>query len=101
MKGVWSGDKGISTTARPALDALSSVDPALLRSFIASVVTTGAAVSISITRDAGAVVLTVLDGNQKHKLYPSDLQELTQALEDGVASFTPSEPPPNSQGRKR
>lgn len=99
MKGVWGGDKGISSERNPALDSLASVDPELLRRFIASVVGTGAAVSISITRDGGAVVLTVLDGKDKHKLYPSDMRELVQALEDGIESFTPS-PPPHYQARQ-
>lgn len=99
MKGVWGGDKGISSERNPALDSLASVDPELLRRFIASVVGTGAAVSISITRDGGAVVLTVLDGKDKHKLYPSDMRELVQALEDGIESFTPSPPPTTKRGR--
>lgn len=99
MKGVWSGDKGITSAHRPAIDALSTVNPELLRKFVAAVVSTGAAVSISVTRDHSAVVLTVLDGNDRHKIYPTDLQELTQALEDGAASFTASEPPPNSKKR--
>lgn len=99
MKGVWGGDKGISTDRRPAIDSLSSVDPELLRRFIATVVATGAAVSISVTRDFGAVVLTVLDGSNKHKLYPADMQELVQALEDGIASFAPTQTPPNSRKR--
>lgn len=98
MKGVWGGDKGIKTDRRPALDALSSVDPGLFLRFVSVIVETGAAVSVSVTRDAGAIVLTVLDGSNKHKLYPSDLQELTVALEDGIASFT-SEPPPNYQAK--
>lgn len=99
MKGVWGGDKGITTDRKPAIDSLSSVDPELLRRFITSVVATGAALSISITRDYGAVVLTVLDGANKHKLYPSDAQELIQALEDGIESFTPGQTPPNSRKR--
>lgn len=99
MKGVWGGDKGISTDRKPAIDALSSVDPELLRRFVSVVVATGAAVSISITRDYGAVVLTVLDGSNKHKLYPSDARELIQALEDGIASFAPTETPPNTRKR--
>lgn len=101
MKGVWSGEKSIGTTHRPAIDALTSVDPDLLRRFIASVVGTGAAVSISVTRDFGAVVLTVLDGSNKHKLYPTDLQELMEALQDGIESFSPSQPPPNTNKRGR
>lgn len=99
MKGVWGGDKGITTDRKPAIDSLSSVDPELLRKFIAVVVATGAAVSISVTRDFGAVVLTVLDGSNKHKLYPSDMQELVQALEDGIASFAPTQTPPNTRKR--
>lgn len=99
MKGVWGGDKGITTDRRPAIDSLSSVDAELLRRFIAVVVSTGAAVSISVTRDYGAVVLTVLDGSNKHKLYPTDMRELVQALEDGIESFTPSQPPPKTGKR--
>lgn len=99
MKGVWGGDKGITTDRKPAIDSLSSVDAELLRRFIAVVVSTGAAISISVTRDYGAVVLTVLDGSNKHKIYPSDMQELVQALEDGIASFAPTQTPPKSNRR--
>ena len=101
MKGVWGGEKSIGTAHRPALDALSAVDPSLLRGFVAAVVATGAAVSISVTRDASAVVLTVLDGQNKHKLYPSDLQELMEALQDGIESFTPNQTPPKSNKQTR
>lgn len=101
MKGVWSGEKSIGTTHRPAVDSLFAVNAELLRNFIAAVASSGAAVSVSITRDASAVVLTVLNGNEKHKLYPSDLQELTEALQDGVDSFTSAPSTPPKQGTKR
>lgn len=100
MKGVWGGDKGITSDRNPALDSLSSVDPELLRRFVAVIVATGAAVSFSITRDGGAVVLTVLDGKDKHKLYPSDMRELAQAFEDGIESFAPSPPPTKASGTR-
>lgn len=101
MKGVWSGEKSVGSDYRPAIDSLMALDSELLRKFVATVVATGAAVSFSVTRDYGAVVLTILDGNQRHKVYPTDLQELTEALKDGIESFTPSQTPPNTGKPRR
>lgn len=101
MKGVWGGDKNVSKDYKPAIDSLYAVDAELLRQFIAIAVATGVAVSFSVTRDFGATVLTVLDGKDKHKVYPTDVQELDAALRDGIESFGGTPPPPSTKAAKR
>jgi hypothetical protein len=49
----------------------------------------GAAVMVGRTRDGGALVLTVLDGDQRHRTYCSSTAELEAALESLEAAFTP------------
>lgn len=88
MRGMWAGDKAIDPTYRPGVDALAAVDADLVRSAIHHAVGSGAALNFAATRDGGAVVLTLLDGPNRPKVYCSNVQELHQALTDLVASIT-------------
>lgn len=45
------------------------------------VLRTGCAIMLGHTRDGGAVVLTVLDGEQRHRTYCSNESELDAAIE--------------------
>lgn len=49
----------------------------------------GAAIMVGHTRDGGALVLTVLDGDQRHRTYCSNVGELEAALESIEAAFEP------------
>lgn len=98
MKGVWGGEKPIAGDYLPAIDGFRSVDGTLIRDAISAAISSGAAVSISCTRDFGALVLTLLDGNNKVKIYPTDAQEIAEAFADLKASFT-KEPPPQAKKR--
>jgi len=53
-----------------------------------TVLAEGAAVMVGRTRDGGAVVLTVLDGDNRHRTYCSSTAELEAALESLEAAFT-------------
>ena len=102
MRGVWAGDKPSNPNYRPSLDGFSSVDPLVLRAAIYAVIASGAAVQFSCTRDFGALVVTVLDGNDRHKQYPTDAQEIAQCVEDLRDSFTsPQETPPQSSASRK
>lgn len=101
MKGMWSGDKGGDRGYKPALDALKAIDREVLTSALLSVVEHGCALMIGATRDHGAISLILMDGNDRHKLYPSNAQELDQALRDLIESFdtTDSAPAPKRKTR--
>ena len=101
MKGVWSGSKNTDASYRPGIDALTAVDSALLASAILSAVEHGCALMFGATRDGGAVALTLLDGNERHKLYPQNVQELNQALRDLIESLAPEVKPTPRGGSKR
>jgi hypothetical protein len=68
----------------PELAAVSSLGLTLDR-----VLRTGCAVMLGHTRDGGAVVLTVLDGEQRHRTYCANESELDAAIE--AMSFVYSE----------
>lgn len=90
MKGMWNSEKSANATYRPGLDALSAVDQSLLASALHAVVSDGAALMVSATRDQGAICLTLLSGETRHRVYPSTVQELDQALRDLIESFAPA-----------
>ncbi len=92
MKGLWNSEKSVDATYRPALDALRAVDASTLAVALLAVVENGCAFMVSATRDHGAICLTLLDGDRRHKVYPSSVQELNQALLDLSESFAPSKP---------
>lgn len=101
MKGLWSGEKNVSSTYRPAVDALRAINSELLRNAFAVVCSTGAALMVATTRDHGAVCLTLLDGSDRRKVYCSDVQELHQALADLIESFEPATPPTQPSGEAK
>ncbi len=92
MKGLWNSEKSVDATYRPALDALRAVDASTLAVALLAVVENGCAFMVSATRDHGAICLTLLDGDRRHKVYPSNVQELNQALLDLSESFASSKP---------
>lgn len=55
-------------------------DPKLLHLVIAAVVDNGDALVFGRTRDGGAVVLTILSGDEKHKFYSTNNGELNDNL---------------------
>ena len=101
MKGMWSGGKGIDRGYKPALDALKAIDRDILTSALLSVVEHGCALMIGATRDHGAISLILMDGNERHKLYPSNVQELEQAFVDLIASFDTTDSSPVAKRKTR
>lgn len=101
MKGIWNSEKSDNVEYRPALDALKAVNPTVLADALHAVVSDGAALMFGTTRDYGAICLTLMSGNDRRKVYPSNVQELDQALRDLAESFQPAPPPTPQVGRKR
>lgn len=60
----------------PELAAVSGLGQAFDR-----VLHTGCAIMVGHTRDGGAVVLTILDGEQRHRTYCANETELDAAIE--------------------
>ena len=87
MKGMWSSEKSDNATYRPALDALKAVNADLLAEALLAVLENGCAFMVSATRDHGAICLTLLDGDKRHKVYPATVTELDAALRDLIDSF--------------
>jgi hypothetical protein len=64
------------TQARPDLANYSTLGLVLDK-----IVSAGCGVIIASTRDGGAIVFTVLDGDTRHRTYCSDDTELEEALD--------------------
>lgn len=81
--------KGQASTAKKttAPDLLRKAPRELFLNTLALVVDNGAAVIIASTRNGDALVLTLLNGDDKEKVYPTTLEELREALTDLAAEF--------------
>lgn len=102
MKGMWSNDKSENATYRVALDALNAVPEGLLTSAVLAVVENGCALMVSATRDKGALCLTLLDGDKRHRVYPASAAELVAALTDLRDSLSePVHPKPSARRQTR
>ncbi len=101
MKGLWNSEKSANATYRPGLDALKAVDSDMLATALLAVVENGCALMVAATRDQGAIALTLLDGEQRHRVYPSNADQLNQALMDLIESFAPKASPTPPQRAKR
>jgi hypothetical protein len=66
-------------TEGPALN-WDEAPPALLASVVSAVVDGGDAILFGRTSDGGALLLQVLNGGGKHKLYPTSAEEVEAAL---------------------
>lgn len=84
--GKKSADSAKQTTAP---DLLTGAPPKLFLDTLALVIGQGAAVMLGGTRDGSAIVLTLLDGDRRDKVYIHDKDELREALTDLAADFSP------------
>jgi hypothetical protein len=48
----------------------------------------GCACMVGHTRDGGAVVLTVLDGDNRHRTYAANIDELQAAIDSALAAYS-------------
>jgi hypothetical protein len=86
MKGKFSDQHQATTASTTASDTIRGVPDKFLRDCVAAIVTAGACVMFAATRNGDALVVTLLNGNEKGKVYVSSVQELKEALQDAVAS---------------
>jgi hypothetical protein len=64
------------------------VDNQLLRDTICAVTGAGAAIMLGRTSDGGALSISVLDGDQRIKEWPSTIEEAEKTLQWLVSMFT-------------
>lgn len=76
---------GAKKTTAP--DLLRKAPKELLINTVAAVVDSGAALIIAATRSGDALVITLLDGDGKDKVYCSTGEELRSALTDLAAAY--------------
>lgn len=88
MRGVFSGEKQTSKSSNQAQQLLKTINGNKLRDSVAVVLSSGAAVMLASTRDGGAIVITLLDGNDKGKVYVTNMAEFEEALQDMALSFS-------------
>lgn len=77
-----------------AASVITKCPPKLFLDTLGLVVTSGAAIMLGATRDGNTLVMTLLDGELRDKVYITDLDEMRQALTDLAAWTTPSSPLP-------
>lgn len=77
-----SADKWEALNARTRRGGITWADAGAedLRDMVAAVTADGSAVLLATTSDGGALVIQVLNGKGRHKLYPADDAELAEAL---------------------
>lgn len=78
----FSKSQGKREKVKHAAEVIRKAPPVLLLGTLASVIDQGAALIFSATRDGGAVVLTLLDGDTKDKVYCENMDDLRTALTD-------------------
>lgn len=88
MKGVFAGDKSQSKRNNNATHLLREVNVKLFLEALCGALEDGAAVMLAQTRDAGAICVTVLHGNDRSKAYASDADEMLQLVSDLAESFS-------------
>lgn len=99
MKGVFASEKASARNSDNVERMLSEINPDYLRLAVLATVQTGCAVLFGATRDNGALVVTLLNGNERAKAYPTSTPELEQCLLDlgescgiDLASLMPKPP---------
>lgn len=88
---TFRNSAGSKTQVHTAAETLRKAPPKLTLDTIALVVDNGAAVILSATRDGSALVITLLNGNDKDKVYCEDVDDLREALTDLASTFAPAQ----------
>jgi len=83
-----------ATRGEGAKGVVSKAPPKLFLDTLALVIASGAAIMLGATRDGNTLVITLLDGELRDKVYITDLDEMRQALTDLAAWAAPSDNPP-------
>jgi hypothetical protein len=86
---TFSKSAGNRVKVDTAAETLRKSPPKLTLDTLALVVSNGAAVILSGTRDGSALVITLLDGDDKDKVYCEDVDDVREALTDLAARYAP------------
>jgi len=71
-----------SANSRPNLDACGHLGTAL-----DAILNQGCAIIVGVTRDNGALVLTILDNDERHRTYCSNEDELEEAINEIIQLY--------------
>lgn len=88
---TFSKSAGSKVKVDTAAETLRKSPPKLTLDTLALVVSNGAAVILSGTRDGSALVITLLDGDTKDKVYCEDVDDVREALTDLAAAYRPAD----------
>lgn len=86
--GAWDTRKNPFLQGGAEHIAPSFTDVTDLAKLLDSLCRSGCAFMAGHTRDGGAVVLTVLDGDNRHRTYCSNNHELQAAIDSGLAAYS-------------
>lgn len=92
VKTTFKKSAGNRVQVHTAAETLRKAPPKLLLDTLAAVVDSGAAVILAGTRDGSALVITLLDGDGKDKVYCEDMDDLREALTDLATAYTTQTP---------
>lgn len=101
MKGMFAKEKATARNSDNVQRMLEEISPELIRAAIRAAVENGACVMFAGTRDNGAIVVTLLNGQERAKAYPTSTPELEQCLQDlaescgaDITTLLPKRPKP-------
>lgn len=86
--GNWDTRKNPFLAQGASHIAPSFTDVSDIARLLDSVCRSGCAVMVGHTRDGGAVVLTILDGDNRHRTYCSNDHELQAAIDSALAAYS-------------
>lgn len=86
-KNTFSKSAGSREKVHTAAETLRKSPPKLTLDTLALVIDNGAAVILSGTRDGSALVITLLDGDNKDKVYCEDVDDVREALTDLATAY--------------
>lgn len=92
-RGMFNSSKETPSKGSNASDIIRKGPAKLLQDVLAAVVDAGPAVMFGATRDGNTIVVTYLDGQDRNKVYITDLDEWRQCLTDLAASVAADEVP--------
>jgi len=84
----WDTRKNPFATGSVTHIAPSFTDTTDLARLLDSVCRAGCAFMVGHTRDSGAVVFTILDGDNRHRTYCSNDHELQGAIDSAFAAYS-------------
>lgn len=92
-RGMFNSSREAPQHGHTAADIIRKGPAKLLQDVLAAIVDAGPAVMFGATRDGNTIVVTYLDGQDRNKVYITDVEEWRQCLTDLAASVAPDDEP--------